>query len=74
MASFFREVILHLYPTEADRKIVMEQLRPVSHFEKVAFPIMCTIVISLRIHEFLGYVCIIILHKIIKMQISYQDQ
>ena len=39
--------IMKLFTTEADRKIVMEQLRPVSHFEKVAFPIMCTIVISL---------------------------
>ena len=38
--------IMKLFTTEADRKIVMEQLRPVSHFEKVAFPIMCTIVIS----------------------------
>ena len=39
--------IMKLFTTEADRKIVMQQLRPVSHFEKVAFPIMCTIVISL---------------------------
>ena len=29
--------IMKLFTTEADRKIVMEQLRPVSHFEKVAF-------------------------------------
>ncbi len=39
--------IMKLFTTEADRKIKMEQLRPVSHFEKVVFPIMCTIVISL---------------------------
>ncbi len=39
--------IMKLFTTEKDRKIVMKQLRPVSHFEKVAFPIMCTIVISL---------------------------
>ena len=39
--------IMKLFTTEAERKIKMEQLRPVSHFEKVVFPIMCTIVISL---------------------------
>ena len=39
--------IMKLFTTEADRKIVMKQLRPVSKFEKIAFPIMCTIVISL---------------------------
>ena len=39
--------IMKLFTTEADRKIVMQQLRPVSHFEKIVFPIMCTIVISL---------------------------
>ena len=39
--------IMKLFTTEADRKIVMKQLRPVSHFEKVAFPLMSTIVISL---------------------------
>ena len=39
--------IMKLFTTEADRKIVMQQLRPVSHFEKVVFPIVCTIFISL---------------------------
>ena len=39
--------IMKLFTTEKDRKIVMKQLRPVSHFEKVAFPLMSTIVISL---------------------------
>ncbi len=39
--------IMKLFTTEKDRKIVMSQLRTVSHFEKVVFPIMCTIVISL---------------------------
>ncbi len=34
--------IMKLFTTEADRKIVMQQLRPVSHFEKIVFPIMCT--------------------------------
>ena len=39
--------VMKLFTTERERKIVMEQLRPVSKFEKVVFPIMCTIVISL---------------------------
>ena len=39
--------IMHLFTTEADRKIVMKQLRPVSKFEKIVFPIMTTIIISL---------------------------
>ncbi|MCI5836279.1 MAG: sodium ion-translocating decarboxylase subunit beta [Veillonellaceae bacterium] len=39
--------IMKLFTTASDRKIVMEQLRPVSHFEKVVFPIVATIAISL---------------------------
>lgn len=39
--------IMKLFTTAKDRKIVMEQLRPVSHFEKVVFPIGATIAISL---------------------------
>ena len=39
--------IMKLCTTEADRKIVMEQLRPVTRFEKIVFPIATTIVISL---------------------------
>ncbi len=39
--------IMKLFTSESDRKIVMSQLRPVTHFERVVFPIMCTIVISL---------------------------
>ncbi len=30
--------IMKLFTTEADRKIVMQQLRPVSHFEKNRIP------------------------------------
>ena len=39
--------IMKLCTTEADRKIVMEQLRPVSHFERIVFPVVTTIEISL---------------------------
>ena len=39
--------IMKLFTSEADRKIVMEQLRPVTKFEKIVFPVVTTIVISL---------------------------
>ena len=39
--------IMKLFTTKKDRQIVMEQLRHVSHFEKVVFPIASTIFISL---------------------------
>jgi sodium ion-translocating decarboxylase beta subunit len=39
--------IMKLFTTKADRVIKMDQLRTVSHFEKVVFPIVCTIFISL---------------------------
>lgn len=39
--------IMKLFTSKEDRKIKMVQLRTVSHFEKVVFPIVCTIFISL---------------------------
>lgn len=39
--------IMKLFTTKKDRQIKMAQLRTVTHFEKVVFPIMCTIFISL---------------------------
>ena len=39
--------IMKLFTSKEDRKIEMAQLRTVSHFEKVVFPIVCTIFISL---------------------------
>lgn len=39
--------IMKLLTTEKERKIRMSQLRPVSHVEKVLFPIVITVVISL---------------------------
>ena len=39
--------VMLLFTTKKQRQIVMEQLRPVSHFEKVVFPIAATIFISL---------------------------
>ena len=39
--------IMKLFTSVADRRIVMQQLRPVSHFERVVFPVVTTIAISL---------------------------
>lgn len=39
--------IMKLLTTQKEREIVMEQLRPVSKFERLAFPVLATIVISL---------------------------
>lgn len=41
--------IMKLLTTDKERKIVMEQLRPVSKLEKVIFPVAVTLVISLLI-------------------------
>ena len=58
--------IMKLFTTAADRKIVMEQLRPVSHFEKVAFPIMCTIVISLLLPSVTALIGMLMLGNLFK--------
>lgn len=39
--------VMKLLTTKEEREIVMDQLRPVSKFEKLAFPVVTTIVISL---------------------------
>lgn len=39
--------IMKLFTTEAERKIKMEQLRPVSKLEKIIFPIVVTVVVTL---------------------------
>lgn len=39
--------IMKLFTTEAERKIRMEQLRPVSQLEKILFPIIVTVVVCL---------------------------
>ena len=58
--------IMKLFTTDADRKIVMKQLRPVSHFEKVAFPIMCTIVISLLLPSVTALIGMLMLGNLFK--------
>ncbi len=58
--------IMKLFTTEADRKIVMQQLRPVSHFEKVVFPVMCTIVISLLLPSVTALIGMLMLGNLFK--------
>ena len=58
--------VMKLFTTERERKIVMEQLRPVSHFEKVAFPIMCTIVISLLLPSVTALIGMLMLGNLFK--------
>ena len=58
--------IMHLFTTEADRKIVMKQLRPVSKFEKIVFPIMTTIIISLLLHYVTALIGMLMLGNLFK--------
>ena len=58
--------IMKLFTSDADRKIVMKQLRPVSHFEKIAFPIMCTIVISLLLPSVTALIGMLMLGNLFK--------
>ena len=58
--------IMKLFTTEADRKIVMQQLRPVSHFEKIVSPIMCTIVISLLLPSVTALIGMLMLGNLFK--------
>ena len=58
--------IMKLCTSEADRKIVMEQLRPVSHFERVVFPVATTIVISLLLPPVTALIGMLMLGNLFK--------
>ena len=58
--------LMMLCTTEHDRKIVMQQLRPVSHFEKITFPIMCTIIISLLLPSVTALIGMLMLGNLFK--------
>ena len=58
--------IMHLFTTEADRKIVMKQLRPVSKFENIVFPIMTTIIISLLLPSVTALIGMLMLGNLFK--------
>ena len=58
--------IMKLCTTEADRKIVMAQLRPVTRFEKIVFPIATTIVISLLLPPVTALIGMLMLGNLFK--------
>lgn len=58
--------IMKLCTSEADRKIVMEQLRPVSRFEKIVFPVANTIVISLLLPPVTALIGMLMLGNLFK--------
>ena len=58
--------IMKLCTTEADRKIVMAQLRPVTRFEKIVFPIATTIVISLLLPPVTSLIGMLMLGNLFK--------
>ena len=57
---------MKLCTTEADRKIVMAQLRPVTRFEKIVFPIATTIVISLLLPPVTALIGMLMLGNLFK--------
>ena len=58
--------IMKLCTTEADRKIVMAQLRPVTRFEKIVFTIATTIVISLLLPPVTALIGMLMLGNLFK--------
>ncbi|MCD8360387.1 MAG: sodium ion-translocating decarboxylase subunit beta [Acidaminococcaceae bacterium] len=58
--------IMKLCTTEADRKIVMEQLRPVTRFEKIVFPIATTIIVSLLLPPVTALIGMLMLGNLFK--------
>ena len=58
--------IMKLLTTEKERKIKMEQLRPVSKLEKILFPIVVTIVVSLILPTTAPLVCMLMLGNLFR--------
>ncbi len=58
--------IMKLFTTPEDRAIVMEQLRPVTKFEKLVFPIVVTIVISLLLPPVTSLIGMLMLGNLFK--------
>ena len=63
--------IMKLFTTEVDRKIVMQQLRPVTRFEKSYSPIMCTIVISLLLPSVTALIGMLMLGNLFKKLVAW---
>ncbi len=58
--------IMKALTTKEERKIVMEQLRPVSKTEKILFPIIVTIVVALIVPDAVSLVGMLMLGNLIK--------
>lgn len=58
--------IMKLMTTKEERKIVMEQLRPVSKTEKILFPIIVTIVVALIVPDAVSLVGMLMLGNLAK--------
>lgn len=58
--------IMKALTTKEERKIVMEQLRPVSRTEKILFPIIVTIVVALIVPDAVSLVGMLMLGNLIK--------
>lgn len=58
--------IMKLITTKKERKIVMEQLRPVSKTEKILFPIIVTIVVGFIVPDAVALVGMLMLGNLIK--------
>ena len=58
--------IMKMFTSEGDRKIVMEQLRPVTKFEKIVFPVVTTIVISLLLPPVTALIGMLMLGNLFK--------
>jgi oxaloacetate decarboxylase beta subunit/glutaconyl-CoA decarboxylase len=58
--------VMTLLTTKADREIKMDQLRPVSKFEKVVFPIVTTIIISLLLPPVTALIGMLMLGNLFK--------
>ena len=58
--------IMKALTTKAERRIVMTQLRTVSKTEKILFPIICTIVISLILPSCVPLIGMLMLGNLMK--------
>jgi len=58
--------IMKAFTTDRERKVVMEQLRPVSKIERVIFPILVTLVVALMVPDTIPLIGMLMLGNIFK--------
>ncbi len=66
LVPIIQPLIMKLFTTKAERSIVMEQLRPVSKREKIIFPIMITIIVSLLLPSAAPLIGMLMLGNLLK--------